>query len=64
MLQYDDSAFYYFSIAALSFLLIPLTWSIFSSLVWGDLRIQDFAGGCKCARCTAMLTIKKQQAKA
>lgn len=63
MLQYDDSAFYYFSISALTFLLMPLTWSIISAMIWGSVRINNFAGGCQCARCTAMLTIKRQQAR-
>lgn len=30
MLEYDDSAFYYFSIAVLTSLLVPFTWSILS----------------------------------
>ena len=64
MLEYDDSAFYYFSISVLTFILIPLTWGIISSLIWGELHIQDFAANCKCSRCTALLAIKKKQAKA
>ena len=44
MLEYDDSAFYYFSIAVLSFVLIPITWSILSQLIWGDVQVENFVG--------------------
>lgn len=44
MLEYDDSAFYYFSIAVLSFVLIPITWSILCQLIWGDVQVENFVG--------------------
>lgn len=39
MLEYDDSAFYYFSIAVLSFLLTPFTYALIKSALFGDLLI-------------------------
>ena len=63
MLEYDDSAFYFFSIAVLTFLLVPFTWAILSSMCWGDITIESFATACKCSRCTALVSIKKRQAK-
>ena len=39
MLEYDDSAFYYFSIALLSFVLIPFTWGILSKILFGEVSI-------------------------
>lgn len=46
MLEYDDGAFYYFSIAVLTFLLVPFTWSILSSMIWGDITINNYATAC------------------
>ena len=63
MLEYDDSAFYYFSISLLTFVLVPLTWSLFRSIVWGDITIESFKSACQCSRCLAMIKIKKNQAR-
>ena len=57
-MEYDDGAFYFFSISVLSFILIPITWDILSKLIWGDVYIKPLPGTCKCSRCTALLTIK------
>lgn len=46
MLEYDDGAFYYFSIAVLTFLLVPFTWSILSSMCWGDITINNYPTAC------------------
>lgn len=62
MLEYDDSAFYYFSISVLTFILIPITWDILSTLVWGGLHVESFPSQCKCTKCTATFHIKKKQA--
>lgn len=48
MLEYDDSAFYYFSIAVLSAVIVPATYSLAKSALFGDLQIQEYAGGCQC----------------
>jgi len=63
MLEYDDSAFYYFSIAVLTFILVPYTWGIISSIIWGEINIQHFPSACQCSRCTAMMTLKKSAAR-
>lgn len=63
MLEYDDSAFYYFSISILTAILLPFTWSIISSVIWGEIEIEHFPGGCKCARCTAMINVKRSAAR-
>ena len=63
MLEYDDSAFYYFSFAILSAILIPFIWSILSSMIWGDVTVTDYPAACKCARCTALVITKRKQAK-
>ena len=44
MLGYDDSAFYYFSISILSFLLFPATISMLYSIYTGSVKIDDFSG--------------------
>ena len=62
-LEYDDSAFYYFSLLVLSLVLIPVTWTIVKTLVWGDKKIETFAGGCQCVHCMAKVTIKQDEAK-
>ena len=64
MLEYDDSAFYYFSISILTFILLPATLSMFYSMYTGVVRIEDFSGQCKCQRCTALITLKKKEARA
>ena len=64
MLEYDDSAFYYFSISVLSAILIPMTWSIIRLLIWGDTHIPEYPSQCRCAVCTAKIAIKKKKARA
>lgn len=63
MLEYDDSAFYYFSISILSFLLFPATISMLYSIYTGSVKIDDFSGQCKCQRCTALVTVKKRESR-
>lgn len=42
MLEYDDSAFYYFSISVLTAILLPLTYNLLKTIVWGDIHITDY----------------------
>ncbi len=63
MLEYDDSAFYYFSLSCLTFILMPMTYSLLSTMIWGDIEIQNFPTACQCARCLAMISHKKKQAR-
>lgn len=64
MLEYDDSAFYYFSISVLTFLLIPYTLSLLYTMCVGEVQIESFPSQCKCSRCTALITLKKREARA
>jgi len=64
MLEYDDSAFYYFSLAVLTFVLIPMSYTLLKSLIFGDIQIESFKAACQCSRCTSMISIKKKQAHA
>ena len=64
MLEYDDSAFYYFSFAILTSLLVPFTWTLLKSMIWGEVTIESFPAACKCARCSALVILKRRQAKA
>ena len=61
MLEYDDSAFYYFSISVLTAILLPLTYGLLKTMIWGDIHIEDYVSQCKYSRCTAMITLKKRQ---
>ena len=42
MLEYDDGAFYYFSISLLTFILLPFTWGILSKIIFGAGTIETF----------------------
>lgn len=46
MLEYDDSAFYYFSVAILTACLVPFTWSIIRAAIWGHIEITDQPDAC------------------
>ena len=61
-MEYDDSAFYYFSLLILTFILLPVTWGILKSIIWGDVQIETFPAGCQCTYCKAKVTIKQEQA--
>lgn len=63
MLEYDDSAFYYFSVSILSALLLPFTWSLLSKVIYGKLQIPTISGNCTCQRMSALLTVKKREAR-
>ena len=39
-MDYDDSAFYYFSFLILTIVLLPITWGIIKSVIWGDFKIE------------------------
>mgnify|MGYP007004948220 CR=1 FL=1 len=46
MLEYDDSAFYFFSIAVLTSILLPFTWSILTTMIFGEITIENYASAC------------------
>jgi len=51
-MDYDDSAFYYFSMAMLSIVLIPATWiMIISPIFFGENSVNTKLKSCKCKIC-------------
>lgn len=47
MLEYDDSAFYYFSLAVLTFILIPYTFYQLRTLVRGNVTLKQKGLNCE-----------------
>ena len=64
MLEYDDSAFYYFSISVLSFLLFPATISMLYTLYTGVVKVENFTGQCLCNWCSTLIRAKKRESRA
>jgi|TARA_B110000285_G_C15108343_1_gene609407 preprotein translocase subunit Sec63 len=51
-MDYDDSAFYYFSMAMLSIVLIPATYNmIISPIFFGEMNVNKSLKNCKCKIC-------------
>jgi translocation protein SEC63 len=61
MLEYDDSAFYYFSMSLLSFIVLPYTYYLLKTLIFGDNHLEIFKSNCKCTHCTALVEVKRRQ---
>lgn len=55
MLEYDDSAFYYFSLALLAFATVPLTIHVLRKILFGDARLNASLANCKCSLCEAKM---------
>jgi preprotein translocase subunit Sec63 len=55
-LNYDDSAFYYFFISILTLLVLPLTYNILKTIVFGDTKYNFLQekGFCECKKCQKM----------
>jgi len=63
MLEYDDSAFYYFSLAVLTFIIVPYTYYQIKTLLFGRIEL-DFEGvHCETEYFQALVQRKKIQAK-
>lgn len=62
MLEYDDSAFYYFSISILTAILVPFTWGIVRSMLWGDVQIDNQKPDDP-TYLKALITLKKKEAR-
>ena len=62
-LEYDDSAFYFFSLALLTFVALPLTLFILRSLIWGDVHVEHLPASCDCSWCRALRLIKGREAR-
>jgi hypothetical protein len=51
-LDYDDSAFYYFGLAMLFVILVPLTWMlIIKPVLFGEYQINYSLLNCQCQIC-------------
>jgi hypothetical protein len=61
MLEYDDGAFYYFSLALITFVVIPYTYYTLKTLFFGDSQLEIFKSNCKCTHCSALIEIKRRQ---
>ena len=48
MLEYDDGAFFYFSLALVTFITLPYTYYLLNSLICGNYHLEEFASNCKC----------------
>lgn len=56
LLDYDDSAFYYFFISILTVALIPLTYSIIKTMLLGEKQIvESNTKNCDCHRCQELI---------
>jgi translocation protein SEC63 len=64
MLEYDDGAFFYFSMSLLTFIALPYTYYLFKSLIFGDEHLEEFKSNCKCTNCVALVNVKKRQISA
>ena len=62
-LEYDDSAFYFFSLALLSMFVMPLTYYTLKSFIYGDVQIEILPASCNCSQCTALQAVKQKEAR-
>jgi hypothetical protein len=46
MLEYDDSAFYYFSMSLLACITVPMTLLMLRNIIWGDVDLNLNAKHC------------------
>ena len=51
LLDYDDSAFYYFFVSILTVFLVPFTFHILKIVVTGEKKIELTGKNCECTRC-------------
>lgn len=63
MLEYDDSAFYYFSLAVLTFILIPYTYFQLKTLLFGNVAIDSEGVNCETEWFQNLVKTKTQQQK-
>ena len=45
-LEYDDSAFYFFSLALLTFIVLPLTLYLLKSAIFGEFQLEQLPATC------------------
>jgi translocation protein SEC63 len=63
MLEYDDSAFYYFSLAVLTFALLPFTFFTLRTMVTGAVKIEDEGVNCETLEFQTLLAQKRVEAR-
>jgi translocation protein SEC63 len=63
MLEYDDSAFYYFSLAVLTFILLPYTFFTMRTVINGTVNIENEGVNCETPEFQALIAQKKSEAK-
>lgn len=59
MLDYDESAFYYFAAVVLTVVFVPVGWTLLRTLIWGpkdsetasDVKARALRSRCKCSLC-------------
>lgn len=61
-LEYDDSAFYFFSMAVLSFVVVPFTLYLLWTAWAGEVALERLPATCQCSRCNALHALKKKEA--
>jgi len=62
-LNYDDSAFYYFSMAVLTFVLLPYTYYLFKRFIYGAVELQTEGLQCETEWFQKLLKSKKEEAR-
>ena len=62
-LDYDDSAFYYFSLAVLTFILLPYAFSLLKTMIYGEVEVNWEGVNCETKWFQSLLKKKKAEAK-
>ena len=61
LLDYDDSAFYYFFVSVLTVVLVPLTFGIIKTVLFGEKKILETTNkNCDCSRCQEVIKKREQ----
>jgi hypothetical protein len=63
LLDYDDSAFYYFFVSILTVGLIPLTYHILKIMILGEKKFEVQGINCQCNKCVNTLKTRKDAYK-
>lgn len=63
MLEYDDSAFYYFSLAVLTFILLPYTFYQLRTIIVGDVKLEWEGVNCETKWFQNLVKTKSKLAK-
>lgn len=61
--EYDESAFFYFSLLLLTMIAVPYIYSLAKTLLYGEHKAIIFKSNCQCTHCMALIEIKSKQAR-